>query len=132
MNKISFQHEHSSRVKLKNLSTSMNKTLKKIEWKWNRDRKERTLSSRRIHSLVLVAVDQWERRSESRTLRAFCDGDSLDMALTLNGSGFTRGSNSTSISFSSFSLSVSQCLTRHPFYITLAMKSNQIKTNSLV
>lgn len=30
-----------------------------------------TLSSRRIHSLVLVAVDQWVRRSVSRTLRAF-------------------------------------------------------------
>lgn len=38
------------------------------------------------------------RRSVSRTWRAFCDGDSRDVAFTLNGSGFTRGSNSTSIS----------------------------------
>jgi len=90
-----------------------------------------TLSSSRIHSLVLVAVDQWERRSESRTLRAFCDGDSRDMALTLNWSGFTRGSNSTSIFFFFFdeshshsqhclclSLRVTLTRTHAPFYIT--------------
>lgn len=69
------------------------------------ERERRTLSSRRIHSLVLVAVDQWLRRSVSRTLRAFCAGDSLDIALTLNGRALTRGSNSTSI----FAWSITAC-----------------------
>lgn len=47
------------------------------------ERERVTSSSSKIHSLVLVAVDQCVRRSVSSTKVAFCDGDSLDIPLTL-------------------------------------------------
>jgi hypothetical protein len=59
-----------------------------------------TWSSRRIHSLVLVAVAQWERRSASSTFPAFCDGDSREDAFTRKPSGTTPSPQSADVSLS--------------------------------
>lgn len=55
-----------------------------------------TSSSRRIHSLALVEVDQCVRRSESRIWEPRCACDSLETARTLYGNDFTLPSASTS------------------------------------
>lgn len=96
-----FLCEITSKVPKKNPKTQkLNQIETKCMTNWFRvsiTRRGITLSSRRIHSLVLVAVDQWERRSASSTCPAFCDGDSRDIAFTLYSRGFTLASNSISI-----------------------------------
>jgi len=57
-------------------------------------------SSKRIQSLVLVAMDQWVRRSVSRMWSAFYDDDSLDITFSLKGRAFTWGFLSISSSLS--------------------------------
>jgi hypothetical protein len=50
--------------------------------------------------LVLVAVDQCERRSASSTFPAFCDGDSREDAFTRKPSATTPSPHSDDVSLS--------------------------------